>query len=256
MPGTVVNHNEPRDVDPFSDEIIEPSLFFGQVDFYSYTSYASKGDNGKWTFVPYDPPTHGSEAEITARNKARGQNEEFTSRQVELTFTPVDPTRKIFTNKFGIKNKNRPGFMKIVYPSVRALEEKIAKIKGFTVGQFRLGDALNGMWIQGEYVPEPGNEEWSIIKFVDVYAGEAECRAAAGVDDTQGEIPGFEPTPAVQPVQAEDPQRAALAKFLPALWAQAGEDQDEFLKAIAENPLLAPFFNETSTEVLQILAPF
>jgi len=102
---------------------------------------------------------------------------------------------------------------------------------------------LSELWVAGEFVPRPDNkpgQTWTTIKFLDVFATEVECAAhaqAAG-DKPAVSIEDADATPAPQ---AADPQRAALAAFLPALWAQAGKDRVAFEALLKANPVLAGF---------------
>lgn len=252
MPGTQAAHNEPREYDPWDDAVTEdPSYFWGQVSIECYYDIGIEVAPKDWQFSTYDPRTHGSEDEvITAKDK-------FLSPQVEFTIIPLDPTRKIISRKMSAKYYKRPAFQQVVYPSILTLEEKIASIKNLTVGQFRVHQELSEMWVQGEFVPEPNNEGWTTLKFLDVYPTEAACRTAAGLEG-DGTTPGFdntqEPEPQSPPMQ--DKIRAQMAGFLPTMFAQSGNDYAKFLDLIAGMPALAQHFDATSPEVEKYKAPF
>jgi len=234
MPGTAAAHNEPREIDPFKDAMTdEPRLFHGQLDVNAWTCVLVKGQ-GK---VPYDPQAH------------QGQR---TSTAIEFTVSPVDATQKLIQREMLNWTADFKG---VCRPSVEALAEKIAKIKSLTVGQFNPLKEINEMWVKGEFVPRPDNKEgetWTTLKFLDVYPDEPACKNAAGVED-DGVTPGFE-TPAQSP--AVDPDRAAMAAFLPGLWEASGHEYAKFLESIASNPMTAKHFNETSPEVKKFEAPF
>ena len=232
MPGTAAAHNEPRNA--FDDAMTdEPSLFHGQLDVAARTVVLVKGQ-GK---VDYDPQVH------------NGKN---TSTAIEFTISPIDATRKLITRE--TLNWVRE-FKGIIRPSIESLAEKIAKIKGLVVGEFNPLKEISELWVSGEFVPRPDNkpgETWTTIKFTDVYPDEPACRNAAGVDD--GVVPGFEPA---QPEPGHnDAMRAAMAQFLPAIWAQSGNEYAKFLTLITEHAMLSQHFNSTSPEVVKYQAPF
>lgn len=235
MPGTAANHNEPREIDPFNDAMTdEPRLFYGQLDVNAWTCVLVKGQ-GK---VPYDPEVH------------QGQK---TSTAIEFTVSPCDATQKLIQREMLNWTADFKG---VARPSIEALADKIAKIKGLTVGQFNPLKEISGMWVSGEFVPRPDNkpgETWTTVKFLDVYRDEPECRNAAGVED-DGTVPGFEAaTPEPEHTASV---RASMAAFLPALWVQAGKEYPKFLDMIENNPMLSQHFNSTSPEVSKYEAPF
>jgi len=209
--------------DPFDAAMQdEPQLFAGRCSVSAWTCVLIKGQ-GK---VPYDPQQH------------QGMK---TSTAIEITIEPLDPTRPLIQRDMLNWTAD---FKSVVRPSVEALAPRIAEILSLPMEQVNALKALNGLWVSGEFVPRPDNkagETWTTLKFAAVYANEDECRAA---------VEG----PAQPAAPTGDPQRAALAAFLPALWAQAGKDPDAFHKLIAGNPILAPHFDANSVEVMALEA--
>lgn len=223
MPGYNPNY------DPFDEAMAppEPGRFAGRVSVDAWQCVLLKGQ-GK---VPFDPEQH------------KGQR---TSVAIEITIEPLDPTRKLIQREM---LNWTPDFRQVVQPSVVALGEQIAKIVGQPVDQINPLRAMSGLWASGVFVPQPDNKEgetWTTLKFEAVYASEDECREAVGAEPD--EEPDTKP--------ADNTHRATLAKFLPALWEQAGQDHAAFIKLIAENPILAPHFSATSVEVMAVEAGF
>lgn len=237
--------------------IPEPKAFFGLVDIEFVQGVMSQ-ENGSWGYAAYNPAIHGTEKEVAA---ADGQ---FMANSFEFTITPIQSTFKISTTKVPYRNRRKPAFAKVVIPSINALLEQIAKIKGLKVGDFSGLREINEMYVGGEYVPEPRNEEYNTIKFTQVFATKAGCAAAAGVE-VEDDLPWVDdpapaavpPAPAI-PTPPVDPQRAGLAAFLPAMWTAAGQNKDKFYSAIATNPMLSNLFNSKSPEVCALTgeAPF
>lgn len=209
--------------DPFDDAMTDaPNTFAGRCSISAWTCVLIKGQ-GK---VPYDPQQH------------QGMK---TSTAIEITIEPLDPTRQLIQRDMLNWTAD---FKSVVRPSVEALAARIAEIVSLPQEQVNPLRGLNGLWVSGEFVPRPDNkagETWTTLKFLAVYANEDECRAA---------VEG----PSAPAAPAADPQRAALAAFLPAMWTQAGHDPAAFHKLIAGNPILSPFFNEQSIEVMALEA--
>lgn len=211
------------DYDPFDAAMTdEAQTFAGRVSIAAWTCVLIKGQ-GK---VPFDPQQH------------QGMK---TSTAIEITIEPLDPTRQLIQRDM---LNWTPDFKGVVRPSIEALAPRIAEITNLPLEQVNPLRALNGLWVSGEFVPRPDNkagETWTTLRFLAVYANEDECRAAAE-------------TPKPAAASTGDPERAALAAFLPALWTQAGKDPAMFHKLIAGNPILAPIFNDQSVEVMAIEA--
>jgi len=163
-----------------------------------------------------------------------------------------------------------------VRPSIKALGEQVAQVKGLVAGQFSLLEEFTDLWVKGEFVPNPDNkpdEDWKTWKFLRVYANQGECEQAANEQFGNGNKP--DETPVKQ--SAEDAAKATLIPFLTPLWKQAktqaaeaqeayncavdgGETPDEPISAedaMAEllkvNPLLAKAFTMESLEVQTLI---
>jgi len=210
--------------DPFDKAMTdEPSYFAGKISTDAWVCVLEKGV-GK---VPFDPQIH------------QGLR---TSTVIEFTIEPLDPTRQLIQRDC---LNWTPDFKSVIRPSLELIAEKIGQIRNVQPGQFNPLREINGLYVTGEFVPRPDNkpgDTWTTLKIMDVFETEAECQAS------HDELLDLEPAP-VAAVQDADPQRAAMAAFLPALWKQAGESTAEFLLLIQQNPMLADKFDANSPEV-------
>ena len=248
------NPTEHDEYDPFDDAMAdEPSRFFGQVTIEAYQVIFVNDGSGWQKPEQYVPELHGDEAEIA---KDDGK---FLSTQIDFSITPVDPARKIIARTMGAKNRKRPEFQRVVRPSIEALSEAIAQIKGLQAGQFNPLREISGMWVGGEFVPRPSNKEgetWTTLKFTAVYADQAACKQAAdeAYNNEADEVPD-------EPAQsAEDAAKASLAPFLTPLWEQAKKQANDTINAedvmaglLKINPLLAEVFTMESPEVQTLI---
>lgn len=211
-------------VDPYDQALTdEPSFFAGKVTVDAWTCVLKKGV-GK---VPYDEVTH------------KGQR---TSVAIDITVEPLDPTRKLIERSM---LNWTPPFKQVVRPSVEALADAIAEIRGLQVGQFNTLKELTDLYVIGEFVQRPDNkdgETWTTLRFDKVFATEDECRAV------------YEESKSEDVVQVDDVQRAQMAAFLPALWSQAGKDVEAFEKLLASNPMLSNLFDMHSAEVSAVIS--
>lgn len=236
--------NPTEHYDAFDDAMTdEPSRFFGQVTIEAYQVIFINDGTGWQRPEQYIPDLHGDEAEI---NKS---DDKFLSTQIDFSFTPVDPTRKIWTRTMGAKNRKRPEFQRVVRPSIEALAEQIAGAKGLQVGQFNPLRELSGMWVAGEFVPRPSNKEgetWTTLRFTHVFLDQAACKQAAdeAYNNEAAEVPDE---------QSADPMRANLVEFLKALWEQVGHDADKLAEELPNNALLKDHFTMESPEVLALI---
>jgi len=242
------NPNEHAEYDAFDDAMTdEPSRFFGQVTIEAYQAIFVNDGSGWQKPEPYLPELHGSEDEI---NK---DDDKFLTVQVDISLTPVDPARKIWTRTVGAKNRKRPEFARVIRPSIEALAAQIAAIKNLQPGQFNPLKELSGMWVGGEFVPRPSNkpgETWTTLKFTDVYASQDDCAAAA--DDAYNREADDEPEAEAQD-NGQDAAKAALVPFLAPLWEQAGHDAAKMGELLASNPLLSSAFEMDSPEVQAVM---
>lgn len=215
--------------DPFERAMTdEPSYFGGKVSVDAWECVLMKGQ-GK---VPFDPQNH------------KGMR---TSTVIEFTVEPLDPTRQLVQRDM---LNWTPDFKSVVRPSLEIIAEKVGQIRGKQPGQFNPLREINGLFVVGEFVPRPDNdpgETWTTLKFMDVFQTEPECQTAYDV------LMEREPAPVTAPVSVNDPQRVAMAAFLPALWNQAQKQEDAFLQLIQANPMLASHFDINSPEVQNLI---
>lgn len=210
-------------VDEFDQAMTDaPRAFHGQVTTEAYKVVLKKGEKPR----PYD---------------ANADKGESTATMVAIHIAPLDPTKK-FIDRNAVSFAAE--FRQVIRPSIEALAPKIAAIRGVDVSTINPLREINQLWIAGRFVPRPDNkpgQTWTTIEFVDVFATSAECEAHAQAT-ANGNGNGHEPPAAPAPAQATaDPQRSALAAFIPALWAQAGKSRDAFAALLKSNPMLATF---------------
>jgi len=215
------------DADPYDAAMTdEPGTFAGKLSVDAWTCVLEKGV-GK---VPYDPEEH------------KGRR---TSTAIEMTVEPLDPTRNLIQRD---TLNWTAEFRKVVRPSIEKLIPQIAEIRGAKEGQFNPLKQIDGLFVIGQYIERPENEPdetWTTLAFTHVFATESECKAAyEEMEDIE-----IDAAPAPEPDNGADPQRAQMAKFLPALWTQADEDAEEFAELIKANPMLADHFDRNSEEV-------
>jgi hypothetical protein len=215
------------------DEAMRPptSSFHGQISTQAWRVAWPKGDF--------------KARQVFDANMHKGDNWQ-TGVMVNIVVTPLDPTRKLITRETPTFAREYNG---VIRPSIEALTEAVAKIKGIDVKATNPLREINELWVAGEFVPRPDNktgETWTTIKFTHVFATKGECEAHAGATpQAENHAPAAEAT--------GDPQRATLANFLPALWAQAGKDAGKFAELLKANPLLAAFTMD-SPEVRVVMA--
>jgi hypothetical protein len=224
----------PHVQDEFDEAMSDPVRgFHGQVSIEAYRIAWPKGDFR--AHAVYDPNTH------------KGGDWQQTV-MINIIVTPLDPTRKLIAREIPQFARE---FVGVIRPSIEALAAKIAAIKGQDVKAINPLREINKLWVAGEFVPRPDNkagETWTTIKFVDVWATREECEAHANqsTDAENGDA-------ATEPAPNPDAQRATLAAFLPAMWAQAGKDKAKMEELIKANSLLAGFTID-SPEVQAVMA--
>jgi len=249
MPGTTAAHNYPDAADPLADAMAppEPGRFWGRVQsIETFEIGFKKNADGSWERpTPYNPEYH-----------------DFASKQIKFILAPLDATRPLKEIEMGLSNRKNPEFHRIVQPSIFALGEKICQLRGVPVDGANFFRLLIGMFIFGEYVRRPWNEDgddWTTLEFRDVFATEAECAAHQAEylppkddplpfpDDNDSGIP-IDPPAATAP----DPVRASMAAFLKPMWDSCGQDASAFLAMIAANPALSAHFSAASPEVVAL----
>jgi len=242
------NPNEHAEYDPYDDAMTdEPSMFFGKVEIQAYR-IVIKDQTGGGDWKPdgqYAPELHGSEAEIA---KAE---DKFLATNVNINITPANAGLKMIQRSMGAKNRKRPEFARVVRPSIEALSDEIANIKGLQSGQFNPLKELSGMWVAGEFVPRPSNKEdetWTTLKFTRVFANQDGCVAAMEAYNNEDYD-----EPAEEGDDGHDEDKTAMIPFLPPLWEQAKHDRDKMAALLAENPLLNDAFTIDSPEVVAVM---
>ena len=241
--------------DPFDDAMTdEPDVFFGQVTVEAFDGFFQTGVGA----VPYDENAHGPDQKHYLI--------------IHFEFIPVDPARKIFsvnTVKWAAE------FNKVLRPSLEAVSDQLASIKGLTIGQFNPLRKISGMYVKCERVPRPDNkknETWTTMKFQQVYSDEAACVAAWEAHSGKelggspvADLPFMpEPVPVapiihmdddtpLQYAKAPDPVRHSMTAFLPALWAQSGQDMIKMQGLLDANPMIGAHFTVESPEVVAVM---
>ena len=222
--------------DAFDDAMSDdPRYFAGYITVEAFVGFFEKGKRGG---TVYEAEVHGDRKHYTI---------------IEINVAPLDPTKKMIplsTVKWAAE------FKKIVRPSIEQLAEQIAAAKpGLVVGEFNTLREISGLWVVGERVPRPDNkedEDYTTLKFLDVFATEEECAEAAAKIG----LSGSDEQPVEPPARnnGNGQARTAMAGFLPALWVQAGKDPAKMEELIAANPMLAEHFDLDSPEVQEVMA--
>ncbi|MHB1131755.1 MAG: hypothetical protein ACYC4L_05135 [Chloroflexota bacterium] len=205
---------------------LRPRTYFGQVQSQAYYAVLVKGI-GK---VPFDPTQHSIDKRVTA---------------IEISLmpliggsvdTPID--RELIAESHD--------WAKIVKPSLLALNTDLR--------------GVNGKWTQvqlvpvGSYTNKSGEEKTrTMFKFIALYASEDECRAASDAFFPRSDVTTA-PAPAPAAPNGSNAERAAAAKFLPALWAASQKDATKFATLIANQSALAKHFDISSPEVVAVIA--
>ena len=243
--------------DPFEDAVTqEPDVWFGQVYVEAWQGFFQTGVGA----TPYDENVHGDRKHYLI---------------IHFEFIPIDVTRKAFSRYMG---KWALEYKEVLLPSLEALTDEIAHIKGLFLGQFNFMREADGMYFQCLRVPNPDNKEgenWTAMKFEEVYPDEAACVAAwethsgAGIGGSQvADLPFMpEPIPVapaihipttdgdtpLQYAKAPDPVRASMGSFLPALWKQAGGDMIKMQNLLDANRMIGQHFTVESPEVVEVM---
>lgn len=267
-----MSNYQPHADDLYDEAMTERQSFFaGQVATNAFKCVLIKGTRGP---VPYEPTIHGQDAKV--------------STAIEFIITPLQVDKNFVAKTF--LNWERE-FTQAVRPSIEKLAEKIAGLKGIDASALGPGWVLremNQMFVIGEWVPKPDNKEgenYKTLSFVDIFATQQECQNAfvallaengadvsklnfagaqpAGMNQPQFQQPVFQQpaqkvqqpvqtTAPTQPQNLNDPQRAAMAGFLPGLWQQSGNQPAEFIKLIQAQPMMAQYFDASSPEVIAL----
>jgi len=211
----------------------QPRVYFGQVFTDLFFCVLQKGV-GK---VPFDATQHRLDDRRTS---------------IKMDLQPLASSGLNFAIQRDMIAESRE-WAGIVLPSIKALgiEPK----------------AIDEAWVKAELVQtgqsykrrDTGEEvQKTTFKFLAIYPDEAACEAAAASFFGNGPAEDEEdlaPMPDDEPTNGNgDKQREVAAKFLPALYSQAGGDLTEFSKLIAGNPLTSKYFDLNSPEVAELVA--
>lgn len=206
---------------------LRPRTYFGQVQSQAYYAALVKGV-GK---VPFDPTQHSADKRVTA---------------IEISLMPLagGPVDNPIDRELIAESND---WAKTVKPSLLTLSTDLR--------------GINGKWAQvqlipvGTYVKKGTGEEKvrTMFRFVALYQTEDECRAASDAffHTSDAQAPTVAPAPVANGANAE---RAAAAKFLPALWAASGRDVSKFATLIAGQSALARHFDISSPEVAAVIS--
>ena len=248
--------------DPFEDAVTqEPDVWFGQVCVEAWQGFFQTGVGA----TPYDENVHGERKHYLI---------------IHFEFIPIDVTRKAFSRHMG---KWALEYKEVLLPSLEALTDEIAHIKGLFLGQFNFMREADGMYFQCLRVSNPDNKEgenWTAMKFEEVYPDEAACVAAWEEHDGKeiggsqvADLPfmpdesdplitnevlmdqfrGIEMTAAEVKAATSEPQRASMAAFLPALWEQAAGDMIKMQNLLDANRMVGQHFTVESPEVVEVM---
>ena len=169
--------------------------------------------------------------------------------EITLTLTPVDPARGLVTRELLANGKP---WVEIVRPSLVAGGTDLRRV--------------NGAWVEMTLAPDGRTytdkttgmpRQSTTLKLVRQFPDEAACldayreQQAGRTSNGQAPAPGAmaaAPSPA-----GSAPSRATAARFLPALWEQAGHDVGKLEELLAANALLSAHFTIDSDEVLAVI---
>lgn len=217
--------------DPYGTAMTdEPEVIYGQVTVEAFKCVLIKGEGR----VPFDANIH---------EKMR------TSTAIEFTIAHVDPTMPLIER--GSVNWGKD-FKQVVRPSIEKLVPDIATVKGLTVGQFNPLKQLSRMWVCATLVEQPGDNRYTCLRFDKIYSDEDACCAAYEASSGRevggssvADIP-FEP-------EESNPEREALAAFLPAMWEQAGHEVPIMGELLKKSRVLGAVFDLNSPEVKTVM---
>ena len=227
--------------DPWNDAAeAQPlaSAFYGQIQIDTWPCVLVKGQ-GK---VPFDSTQHSEDQRCTA---------------LEINVSPLAGSRANFTLARSIIAQS-PEWYKFIWPSLKALGLKNPKD---AVGKYcKLERVPNGKKYRSKRDSEERDE--MVMKFLALYATEAECSAAYASDTGQKLGPsslsdeptlGFEDARA-NAAPADDPQRKMAISFLKAIAKQHDGEMDAIRRAVGSVSLITMHFVPDSDEYLAVVA--
>lgn len=228
-------HNTTATIDPYDSAMsaearpLGPRNYFGQITTDVWHCVLEKGA-GK---VPFDPGIHAQDQRCTA---------------IDLTFTPIsrDDRQSLRPMQFSMIAESKE-WASIVKPSLIAISSDLRSIRDRWV-QIQL--APTGR----TYTNKQGEvKDANTVKFIAVYASEAECRAASEAFFSQHRTAPTNGHTAAAP-SVEDAGRTTAAKFLPALWRASGNSVQRFEQLIKQTEPCNKYFDLSSPEVLSVIS--
>jgi hypothetical protein len=210
--------------------------FWGQLQLDAWLCALVKG-TGK---VPFDPAVH--ERPATA---------------LDMDIIPL-AEMNIHSDKLLKRNliAESVDWSKTIWPSLRDL------------GIINLKDAP-GKWFAVELVPQIKDPQYTVYKFVKLFASEAECRAdymATSGKQTLDQVLGPVPTQAAPapaaPTNGNGAEKKAAFEFAKnivgnVMRASTGKPLDEVMDAVgkklAEYPIVSKYFTSQSPEVVELM---
>jgi hypothetical protein len=213
-----------------------PFAYYGQIFTsaeavaFEPTGEMKPDGKPKMALVGFDPQVHKD-----ADRRVQVGLELVPLAEMHLQFTMIQKT---------MDTDNR--WVRFTLPSLKALN--------------LTGRSANNQWVRLERRPtgkkfttRTGETKDETAMFVTaVFPSEAACLAAWSAEFVKegNTVANAEATP----VQlAGDPQKTAAAKFLPALWNQAGKDLARFAELLAKTNLVSQYFTIDSPEVLAVV---
>jgi len=224
--------------DKAADATLPPKVYFGQVFTDAFFCILEKGV-GK---VVFDESQHDADRKLTCI-KIDGQCTRANGSTYEISREVIAE----FRDWAGIILPS----LKVAGVHPRDLNEKWASWEMVETGR-TWTDRNTGETKQG-----------TTFKFLEFFDSEEACRAAEAAhygrgpatdDEDEADLNSSHPMPEEDKSNGSDAQREVAAKFLPALWSQAGGDVTKLGQLIAGNPLTSRFFDLNSAEVLALVA--
>lgn len=210
-----------------------PSAVFGRIAVAVRFVVLARGV-GKQA---YDPAAHPLEDRRTA---------------IEVELQPVDPARGEVRRDLLAESRS---WTQILRPSLQQAGVTLRELDGRFV---ELALVPDGRTYQDKTTNE--KKQSTTLKLVRVFPDEASCFAAyqarqggfGGAPDLTARTGGNGMVASGPPAPA-GPSRETAAKFLPALWQQAGQDVARMAELLRANQLLSAHFSIDSVEVLAII---
>jgi hypothetical protein len=231
MTQTPAQSGDPYDAAMHSQYVPPPTAYFGMAGV-GFREIVFEPGQGR---VVFDPTRHEHGRQIL---------------EITLTLTPVDPARGVVTRELLANGKP---WVEIVRPSLTAAGTDLRR--------------LDGAWVEMTLAPDGRTytdkttglpRQSTTLKLVRLFPDEASCLDAYREQQAgrapDGQTAGaIAPATSTAPPAGSAPSRATAARFLPALWEQAGHDVGKLEELLAANALLSAHFTIGSDEVLAVI---